>query len=215
MKAAYIAIDSADGAGKDFQADLLVKAFAAADIPCQIINEPHATDDGKVLYDMATKGDANRWSAFAEACLWTAARNKANITYTQPALAEGRWVITHRSPLTTLAYQAYGKGMDIDLCRTMQNAAMERAPDFYLILDVAPEVGMARKSIQKGEDNLDRFEREGLPLQERVRNALLKEVSLTGKPYQIIDANADKATVHNAILTAINTRFGTNLQPSL
>ncbi len=215
MQARYIGIDSADGAGKDFQADLLVKAFATATIPCVIVNEPKATEDGSTLYRMATEGEQHRWNGFAEACLWSAARSKANLDVIQPALANNVWVITHRTPLTTIAYQGYGRGTDIALMRQMQQAAAPCWPDMFMLLDQDPAIGMARKEAQKGSANLDRFEREGLQLQQRVRDGLLAEVKLQPAPFVVIDASQSKSAVHHAILTELNTRFGLGLLPVL
>jgi dTMP kinase len=212
-KAFYIGIDSADGAGKDFQTEWLHQAFFAAEIPCLVVNEPKATSDGRTLYEMATTGEANRWTGFAEACLWSAARSKANQEFIQPALKRGEWVITHRTPLTTVAYQGYGRGGDIPLLRQMQYAAAEKWPDFFILLDLDPAIGMARKTSQKGIDGLDRFEREGLQLQERVRYGLLEEAKHLKVPCSIVDASRSKSEVHHAILTEINKQFSLGLKP--
>lgn len=209
----YIGIDSIDGAGKDFQTAWLHQAFFKAGIPCVVVNEPKATEDGRTLYDMMTQGEANRWTPFAEACLWSAARNKANVQYVQPALARGEWVITHRTPLASIAYQGYARGADIELVRAMQHAAVEKWPDYFMLLDIDPAVGMARKSGQKGAENLDRFEAEGVALQERVRHGFLTEFEkLSGSKIKI-DASKSKAEVHAALIEAINTQFGVNLKP--
>jgi dTMP kinase len=211
----YIGIDSADGAGKDFQTEWLHQAFYAAKLECLVVNEPKSTPDGRTLYDMITTGAHNRWSAFAEACLWSAARNKANIEFVQPALARGDWVITHRTPLTTLAYQGYGRGADIELLRAMQYAAVEKWPDFFIILDVDPEVGMARKTSQKGQESLDRFEAEGVSLQKKVRQAFLEEIKFLKTPHVVIDANQSKSEVHQAILACVNQHYNLGLKPLL
>jgi dTMP kinase len=213
MVGKYIGIDSADGAGKDFQTDLLHQAFQRAGIPCVVVNEPKSTEDGHTLYTMATTGEANRWSGFAEACLWSAARNKANLEFIQPALAKGQWVIAHRTPLTTIAYQGYGRGGDISLLRQMQYAAAPQWPDYFMLLDQDPAIGMARKTLQKGEGGLDRFEKEGLELQIKVREGLLEEAKLLQVPVSLIDASESKAQVHYAILAELNTRFGLGLVP--
>ncbi len=211
--AQYLGIDSADGAGKDFQTDLLFQAFQAAHIACVVVNEPKSTADGKTLYDMATTGEASRWSGFAEACLWSAARNKANLEFIQPALAKGTWVIAHRTPLTTIAYQGYGRGGDIELLRQMQYAAAPKWPDYFMLLDQDPAIGMARKNLQKGAEGLDRFEKEGVGLQIKVREGLLAEAKLLTVPVTLIDASQSKSDVHHAILAELNTRFGLALQP--
>jgi len=212
MQPQYIGIDSADGAGKDFQTDLLHQAFQAAGVPCVVVNEPKSTEDGQTLYTMATTGHANRWSGFAEACLWSAARNKANLEFIQPALARGEWVITHRTPLTTIAYQGYGRGTEIDLLRQMQYAAAPKWPDYFILLDQDPAIGMARKTLQKGLEGLDRFEKEGLELQINVREGLLQEAQLLQVPVSLIDASQSKPQVHHAIVAEFNQRFGLRLQ---
>jgi dTMP kinase len=213
MTARFIALDGPAGAGKDEQSPLLQRAFAAAGLELVQVHEPQSTPDGEQLYAMLTKGEQGRWSGFAEACLWSAARNKANLDVVQPTLARGAWVLTNRTPLTTLGYQAYARGMDIDLCRAMQRAAAVRWPDFFVLLDVPSEVGLARKHAQKGQGNLHRFEKEGLAFQEKMRHGLLTEAPLLTEPYVVLDATPDIPTVHQAIIGAVNHQFGLTLQP--
>jgi dTMP kinase len=209
----YIGIDSIDGAGKDFQTNWLHQAFYHAGIPCVVVNEPKSTEDGRTLYDMITMGESDRWSPFAEACLWSAARNKANLQYVQPALARGEWVITHRTPLASIAYQGYARGADIELIRAMQHAAVTKWPDYFMMLDITPEQGIQRKTGQKGADGLDRFEKEGIALQEKVRAGFMCEFEKLGGPKIKIDASKSKADVHHALIEAINKQFDLNLKP--
>lgn len=215
--AKFIALDSADGAGKDLQTDLLGQAFHNAGISYVAVHETTGTPDGTVLYKLATeKTEENRWSTFAEACLFSGSRNKTNLRVVQPALARGEWVITNRTPLTTIAYQGYGRQMDsmfISFLRRMQEYAAPRAPDLYIVLDIPSEVGLARKSAQKGAENLDRFEAEGSSLQDRVRHGLLKEAEILDDAAVVIDATHSKADVHRAILKVLNDRYGLALQP--
>jgi dTMP kinase len=215
MSARFIALDGPDGAGKDDQTNYLQQALEAAGISCVQVHETKGTPDGTALYDMLTKGDSSRWSGFAEACLWSAARNKTNLDVVAPALEQGTWVLSNRTPLTTIAYQAYGHGLDVDLCRSLQRFAAPHWPDIFLILDVSPETGLARKSKQKGEANLDRFEREGLELQRKVRPGFLQEAENLGDLAVVVDAEQSIAEVHHAILEVVNQRFGLSLQPVL
>ena len=211
--AQYIGIDSIDGAGKDFQTEWLHQAFYAANILCLVVNEPKSTRDGQTLYDMVTTGETNRWDCFSEACLWSAARSKANHEFIQPALARNEWVITHRTPLTTIAYQGYAREGNINLIRDMQYEAAPKWPDYFILLDLDPEIGIARKKIQKTEAGLDRFEKRGASFQEKVRFGLLEEVKKLKIPYVIINASQSKRDVHLAILNAINEQYQLNLKP--
>jgi dTMP kinase len=103
----------------------------------------------------------------AELFLYLAARADLVATVIEPALAAGRVVVSDRFAMTTEAYQMAGRGLDADLVQAGNHAATRGIrPDLTLIIDLAPEIGLARQ-VAAGKRQ-DRLERESAEFHRRV-----------------------------------------------
>ncbi len=213
----YIALEGPDGAGKTTQMKALADSFAQAEQEYILVREPGATDVGKQLREILLTGHADKLDGVTEALLFSADRRHTIRTLVRPALAEGKFVLSDRTYLTTLVFQGYGRGLSLDILETLTNFAIEDTrPDLMLVLDVPVEVGLGRKDPLFAEGLAEsRMESVGTDFHTKNRAGYLEQVAKHPDTHQLINAAQTPQQVHAAILSTINQRFGTNLQPAI
>jgi dTMP kinase len=114
----------------------------------------------------------------------------------EPALRDGEWVLCDRFTDATYAYQGYGRGFDLGEIEALETLVQRgRHPDFTLLFDIDPQLGMARAR-QRAE--LDRFEEEELAFFERVREGYLSRAEFDSR-FRIIDASQSIDDVQDAL----------------
>lgn len=124
---------------------------------------------------------------WTEAFLFEADRAQTYAEVILPAINEGRVVVSDRNLYGTIAYQGFGRNLDLDLIDAMSKVAtVGQAPHLAIVLDVDPAVGLRRKQKQ-GEE--DRFDRESLEYQARVREGYLFAAARDQPRSRVIDAN--------------------------
>ena len=127
-----IALEGIDGCGKSTQARRLADRLGAL-----LTFEPGATQLGVSLRRLLLDTAGSPVSERAEALLMAADRAQHVTEVVVPALDAGTWVVTDRYASSTLAYQGYGRGLDLDrLGRLVQWATGGLAPDVTLLIDV-------------------------------------------------------------------------------
>lgn len=156
----YVAFEGTEGSGKSTHAARLAAALDAV-----ATQETGGTAIGRrlraILHDTAVEDLDHR----AEALIIAADRAQHFAQVVRPALAAGRDVVSDRSVYSTFAYQGYGRGLELDELRTINDWAMNgRWPDLVVLLDVPDDVAAARLAKRE----LDRFERAGDAFHQRV-----------------------------------------------
>lgn len=137
-------------------------------------------------------------TAWAELFLYLADRAEHVSTVMAPALARGNVVLCDRFSPSTLAYQGYGRGLDLSKVRKLDSVARQGVvPDLVLVLDCPPDLGLQRA----GRD--DRFHRESLTFHERVRAGFLALAGEPGSHFVVIDSTAPADRVQTQVLGAI------------
>jgi dTMP kinase len=133
----------------------------------------------------------------AELLLVFAARAQHLAKVIEPALASDKWVVCDRFTDATYAYQGEARGLSAGLISQLEVIVqMGRQPDTIVLMDMAPEVGMARAR-SRGE--LDRFEREDAAFYERVRQGYLNRAKLEPERYAVVDAEQDLPSVQRSL----------------
>lgn len=202
MAGRFITLEGPEGAGKTLQAQRLVGALEGLGHRARLTREPGGTELGEQIRSIVLAGSdgAGGIDARADALLFNAARAQLVSEVIKPALAAGEVVVCARFADSTLAYQGYGAGLPIDELRAVAVVATGGlAPDLTILLDVSPEVGLARKA----DDTRNRFEAAfDLDFHRRVRDGFL-ELAL-GEPgrWRVIDAERDADAVFADVLGA-------------
>ena len=143
MAGLFIAFEGGEGAGKTTQSQLLADRLTELEVPFLLVREPGGTELGEYLRDYL-KSD-RPLSREAELLLFEAARVELVTSHILPALEDGRVVVADRFYGSTVAYQGYGRGLDLNVINSLNNFATRSiAPDLVFLLDLPPEVGIQR-----------------------------------------------------------------------
>ena len=205
--ARFITIEGGDGVGKTTQTRMLAAALAGIGIAARLTREPGGSDGGEAVRRLLLDDETLRWDAIGEALLLVAARRDHVQNLILPSLERGSWVVCDRFADSTLAYQGYGRGVDLEQLAALHRFALgDFAPDFTLILDLAVEVAEARQATRAAAR--DRFERLDRGFRERLHQGFRRIAA--GEPGRcvLIDASGDPARVHAAVFGAVAARFG-------
>jgi dTMP kinase len=195
-----IALEGVDGCGKSTQAVLLSSAIGALSTA-----EPGATQLGATLRTLALDPGLPAVSARAEALLMAADRAQHVAEVIRPALEAGRWVVTERFSGSTLAYQGYGRGLDLDeLRRLVSWAADGITPDLTILLDIAPSFARGRLDPERA----DRLERLDAAFHDRVRDGYRALAQSDRDTWVVVDATAEVDVVAARLLTAVVEHLG-------
>jgi len=197
---AYIALEGAEGCGKSTHAQRLAGRLDAV-----LTQETGGTPIGARLRAILHDVDVTDLDDRAEALIIAADRAQHLTTVVEPALAAGRHVVSDRSVYSTLAYQGYGRGLDLDELRHLNEWAIRgRWPDLVLLLTVAPETTARRM----GQRELDRFERAGTEFHARVDAGFREMAAADPDRWVHIDADRPIDVVAAAIREAVRERVG-------
>ena len=202
MPGLFITLEGPEGAGKTLQARRLVDALEAGGNRARLTREPGGTRLGEQIRSIvlsAPQGAAGI-GPMADALLFNAARAQLVAEVIRPALAAGEIVICARFADSTLAYQGYGAGAPLTDLKAVETAATGGLrPDLTILLDVPPEVGIARKA----EASRNRFEAAfDLEFHRRVRDGFLELARQEPDRWRVIDATRDADAVFDEVRQA-------------
>ncbi len=201
----FIAFEGGDGAGKSTQVDLLADALERTGRRVVRTREPGGTELGERIRDLVLHGD--HVSPRAEALLFAADKAHHVDVLVRPALARGDAVVTDRYTDSSVAYQGAGRDLGDAEVHDLQMWAVDGlTPDLTVVLDVAPEVGRARRG-----DVHDRLESEEDAFHAAIRAHFLAVAEGAPERYLVVDATLAPAEVHAAVAERL-ARTGVELR---
>ena len=185
----FITFEGPDGSGKTTQARLLAEWLRERGYEAVLSREPGGTDIGDqirtVLHDPAN----DAMDARTEILLYSASRAQHVAQRIRPALAAGQIVVSDRYADSTLAYQGYGRGLDLETLRQITDFCTGGlTPDLTLYLDIPPEEGLERRQV--GGDEWNRLDAEALEFHQRVRAGYLRLIK--GEPERWVVVHGDR-----------------------
>ena len=205
--------EGGEGGGKSTQIKWLAKAFVHAGVEVISTREPGGSVGGEAIRGLVVSGAADKWNPTTESLLFMAARYDHLATVIQPALARGAWVLCDRFYDSTFIYQGIAKQVDTTwLDQLYRQLFANTAPDLTLLLDLPPSIGLARANI-RGNAAESRFEHMTIDFHETLRAGFLQLAHDHPERIVTVDATGDARSVHQAIITKVNTRFGLALAP--
>jgi len=210
VSARFITIEGGEGAGKSTQVRRLAEALRARGHRVVETREPGGSPGAEVIRGLLVSGASDRWDAWTEALLVTAARRDHVVRTIRPALDGGAWVISDRFFDSTLAYQGIAKGAGEAETRALQRLALgDFAPDLTLVLDLPAETGLARalaRASAQGEA-VSRFEALDLAFHHRLRAAFRAIAAAEPARCAVIDATAAVDDVAAAVWATVARRL--------
>jgi dTMP kinase len=201
----FITFEGGEGGGKSTQARRLAAHLSEQGVPVLLTREPGGSAGAEKIRGLLLDGQG--FDPLAEAMLLFAARREHVVATIRPALDAGLWVISDRFADSTRAYQCHGLGMPGEAYRRLADLALEGlSPDLTLILDIAPDVGMARATARGVA--ADRYERLDAGFHARVRAGFLSIAAAEPARCALVDAAAAADDVAGAVRQAVAERLG-------
>ena len=206
----FLTIEGGDGSGKSGQIRLLDEYLDARQVPRLLTREPGDTPLGKELRRLLLERGPRALSREAELFMILADRAQHVREVVRPALEQGKLVVSDRFADSTLAYQGYGRGMDLDLLRRLNHEATGGTmPDLTIVLDCPVEVALARAAERPDPRSAreNRFEAEGVAFQRRVRDGFLKLAEADPERYRVVDTEGPVEVTQEQVRRIVDERL--------
>ena len=208
MRGKFIVIEGIDGCGKTTQIDEIARWIPTSGLlngNSQLIKtrEPGGSLLGKKLRNLILDNNKqNKPSSLAELLLYSADRAEHISKIISPALEKKDWVLSDRFSDSTLAYQGYGRNINLDIIKKIESIVCQgEYPDLTIFLEISPE-----ESILRRENFIpDRMEAEGIKFLEKVNEGF--KLIAKEKNWKIISATQDINTISNEIKKTLLKNF--------
>lgn len=165
-------------------------------IPALLTHEPGGTPLGEQIARWLKKGGDVDISPLTELMLFNASRAQLAAEVINLALKRGKVVISDRYADSTIAYQGYGRGLDLAMVKATNKAATQGfTPNLTILLDIPVKEGLARKQAKRQ----DRFEQETIAFHQRVREGYLKMAADEPRRWLVVDASQTKREIADII----------------
>ena len=210
MKGKFIVLEGIDGCGKTTQINALFEWLPKSGLihnNATLIKtrEPGGSILGKEIRDMILNNNkSNPPSNLTELLLYYADRAEHISRIISPAIENGNWIICDRFSGSTLAYQGYGREINIDIIKKLENIVCQNVkPDLTFFLEITPEESIRRRKNRVA----DRIESEGLEFLKKVNDGF-KLIALENN-WEIIKASKDLSSISQQIQTSLINKFST------
>lgn len=206
----FITFEGGDGTGKTTQLKALESHLRDKGRSCISTREPGGTSLGKLIRQVLLEVGKQPIASPTELFLYLADRAQHVQEVILPAIDGGKIVLCDRYTDSTLAYQGYGRGIDLDLLRQLNEFANRGVkPDLTLLLDCPVELGLSRTAQRQpitdsARGREDRFEREKVEFHEKVRAGFLAMANAEPERFRIIDASLSVEQVSFEIQNVID-----------
>ena len=191
----FITFEGADGCGKTTQLELLANYLKEKNKEVIITREPGARGLGERIRDILLNYDGEV-SDRCESFLFLADRAQHIDIIVNPAVEAGKIVLCDRHIDSSVAYQGYGRGLDIEqIDRLNMIATNGKRPDLTLVFDIDAETSMKRVGSEK-----DRMESAGIDFFNRVRKGYLELANQEPERIRVLDATKSIEEIHNEVV---------------
>jgi dTMP kinase len=192
----FITFEGGEGCGKSFQSKVLYHKLHHLDIPVVLTYEPGGTVLGDQIRHLLKRKRQEIISPETELFLVVACRVQLVDEVIRPSLEKGKVVICDRFADSTIAYQGYGRGIDLEFIGNIHAMATRGIkPNLTVLLDIPADKGLSRKRIK----NRDRFEEAGLVFHNRIRDGYLKLAADEPERWLVIDATLPRSKISNIV----------------
>ncbi|MTJ13229.1 dTMP kinase [Anabaena sp. UHCC 0187] len=206
MSGKFIVFEGVEGCGKTTQMQLCSQWLESLNISVVLTREPGGTELGKDLRALLLEKSPNRpIGEVTELLLYAADRAQHIEEELKPNLATGKFILCDRYIDSTIAYQGYGRGLNMSIINQLnQIATGGLASDLTIWLDVDVEVGLSRK---RGQAKLDRIEQETIAFHRRVQQGYTELAASNPSRILRIDGSGSQDFVQQSIQEILQQRL--------
>ncbi len=213
MKGFFITLEGGEGAGKSTLARHLHSVLTGRGHQVLLTREPGGTPTAERIRDILVQRSEENLSAQTETLLLYAARDVHVRNVIKPALAAGFVVICDRFADSTLCYQGYAQGLDLNWIQNLHTQILgDFSPDLTFLLDLPVNEGLARSLKQKQNTNdaregkEDRFESKDISFHEKLRQGFLTLAQQNQHRFVILNAQDKSEDVAHKALAELKAR---------
>lgn len=207
----FITFEGSEGSGKSTQVRLLTEYLRKKNIRFVTSREPGGTEIGEQIREIVLNPRNSEMCSITELLLYSASRAQHVYQKIKPAIEDGKIFISDRFSFATLAYQGYGRKINIDIIKKLTDIAVQGIePDLIFLLDIDPNIGVAKAKLKSqtifNTENGDRLENESIDFHNDVRNGYL-ELAAQYSNVKLIEYSSIE-NVHNKIIKTLEEKFG-------
>ena len=198
LRGKLIVFEGLDFTGKSTQVGILGRHLHEMDLPVTMTREPGGTALGEAVRRVIPSNEHTKLLPLSELSLFITCRAQLSAEVIEPALDAGHVVVSSRYRLSSLAYQGYGRGLDLTLIERMNEIATSgRQPDLTFLLDLPAE-----KALERRGEVRDRIEQEDLEFYQRVRTGYL-DLTRGDPSVHLLDDTRSIDEIASAVLRAL------------
>ncbi len=198
MKGKFITFEGCEGSGKSTQVALFKEYLQKNNIEYVFTREPGGTEISEKIRSIILDIENKEMSDECEALLYASARAQLINEKIIPSLNAGKLVLCDRYLDSSMAYQAYARGLGEDFIKSINSYAINNCmPDYTIFLNISPKEAFLRKG---GMDKDDRLEQSGIDFHERVYQGYLRLLKDNPDRFISIDAHNDIENTHKNII---------------
>jgi len=202
----FVTLEGPEGSGKSTQIKALAGFLDQQGFDVLVTREPGGTAIGDQIRDCLHNVENTAMTGPTEFLLYSASRAQLVREVLRPALAAGKVVLCDRYADSTIAYQGYGRDLDLTAVTAVTEFATEGLrPDLTLLLDIDVQKGLARRVA--GAEEMNRLDLETLAFHRRVRDGYHQLAAADPERWRIIDASQDAAAVQQELRAAVLERL--------
>ena len=204
MAGSLITFEGIDGSGKSTQIQMLEHEFNKLGVEYKTFREPGGTELSEKIRAILLDKENIELISTSESLLFAAARAQLTAEQIKPAIEKGKFVICDRFTDSTIAYQGYGRGLDIKQLEEINYIATAGlTPDITFILDISPEAAAVRMEAEAS----DRMEETGVDFFRRIRGGYRQIKEQNPNRYRLINGEQSPENVFNEIKEIIVKQF--------
>ncbi|MGH9429810.1 MAG: dTMP kinase [Terriglobia bacterium] len=203
----FITFEGIDGSGKTTQLRLLHETLLKHGIDNVVAREPGGTEVGEAIRQILLHSGTQDLKPLSELLLYYASRHQNLCQNILPALEHGQWVLCDRYADASLAYQGYGRGVDLNFIEQLNQAVIgQKLPDLTFLIDLDPVVALVRARQRDQQRAVDegRFEMESLNFFERVRQGYLTIARKSPGRFRVVSGNLSVEEAHQEIVRLVS-----------
>ena len=202
----FITLEGPDGSGKTTQAHLVFDWLRHQGQDVLLTREPGGSDIGDQVREVLHDSSNSAMAPQTEFLLYSASRAQHVAQLILPSLKAGRIVISDRYADSSLAYQGYGRGLDLEMLRLITAFATQGLkPDLTLYFDIPAGDGLQRRLLSG--EAWNRMDAEALAFHQRVRTGYLELANAEPDRWKVIDASRSIRDVQRDVRSVVRARL--------
>ena len=204
MRGLFITFEGIDGCGKSTQREPLAEQLKQRGFEVVVTREPGGTEIGEGIRRLLISDASIHIAPTTELLLYVAARAQHVAELIKPSVEAGRIVISDRYTDSTVAFQGYGRGLDLEMVAKLNRFATSGlVPDLTIVFDLDPAMARTRLGSRPVGGLLGAFDEQDADFHERMRSGYLRMAKSEPSRICVVDASGSAQETHSKVLALV------------